>query len=62
MEGLLEWFIQEFVLFHCFSGNKEKLVFSLNIKVEPCDVANLLALFESISFGSEILILFQVGI
>ena len=29
VEGLFKWFANEFVLFHCSSGNKEKLDFSI---------------------------------
>ena len=29
MEDLLNWFIEKFILLHCFSGNKEKLNFSI---------------------------------
>ena len=29
MESLFKWFAHEFVLFHCSSGNKEELYFSI---------------------------------
>ena len=61
MENLFEWFVQEFVLFHCSSGNQGgELYFSIIVKVEPCAVASLLV-FRGNNFGCEVLISFQVG-
>ena len=49
-------------MFHCSRGNQEKLDFSKFINVEPCAVANLLAVLIGIRVGCSVLISFQVGI
>ena len=52
VEGLFNWFAPEFVLFHCSSGHKEKLDFSLKfVKVDPCAVASLLVKLKGIILG-----------
>ena len=60
MEGLFKWFAHKFVLFHCSSGNNEKLDFPLFVKVDPCAVASLLVVLKGINFRCKVFISFQV--
>ena len=48
-------------MFHGLSGNKEKLGFSILVKVDPCAVASLLVGLKGKNFGCRIFISFQVG-